>query len=241
MRFRADVFAIEDTTVQLTWRGAPAGPGGNHGAATDRSTRTLEAVGEAGPGAIDRRRARGRHGVPLHGRAEGRRTAAAPRSDPHAPHVARRRAHPAVDHQRHPYRRARVRRCSLASVEDPEPVGAAPAAVRVGRHRRMDAMGLAARRVQRRSRRSRHASRMGDTRHVARKRAATMDAHARQSRDDEAHPRTGRGHVGGDGPAFRSGPHHRSTGPAHRARRNGRRRPRPRTRPRCCGGRRCGR
>jgi len=51
MRFRAEVFAVEDTTMQLTWRGAPAGPV-TVTVSDDRSTRHLEAIGEAGPGAL---------------------------------------------------------------------------------------------------------------------------------------------------------------------------------------------
>ena len=51
MRFSADVFAVEDTTVQLTWRGAPAGPVAIT-VRDERSTRTLEVVGESGPGAL---------------------------------------------------------------------------------------------------------------------------------------------------------------------------------------------
>jgi predicted phosphodiesterase len=51
MGFRAEVFAIEDSAVQVTWRGAAPGPlaitidGG-------RAPRRIEAVGEGGPGAL---------------------------------------------------------------------------------------------------------------------------------------------------------------------------------------------
>ena len=107
MRFRADVFAIEDTTVQLTWRGAPAGPVAIT-VSDGQSTRTTRGRRRRGTGRDDRRRARGRHGVPHRGSAERRETRP-PSPHPHAPHVARRRAHPAVDHQRHPYRRALFR------------------------------------------------------------------------------------------------------------------------------------
>ena len=51
MRFRAEVFAVEDTTMQLTWRGAPAGPV-TVSVSDDHSTRHLEAIGEEGPGAL---------------------------------------------------------------------------------------------------------------------------------------------------------------------------------------------
>jgi 3',5'-cyclic-AMP phosphodiesterase len=51
MRFRTEVFAIEDTSVQLTWRGAPAGPV-EIALSDGRSTRTFEAIGESGPGAF---------------------------------------------------------------------------------------------------------------------------------------------------------------------------------------------
>ncbi|MEO5840016.1 MAG: metallophosphoesterase [Acidimicrobiales bacterium] len=50
MRFSAEVFATEDTAVQLTWRGAPTGPV-TITVSDDRSTRTLEAIGD-GPGAL---------------------------------------------------------------------------------------------------------------------------------------------------------------------------------------------
>jgi hypothetical protein len=51
MRFSADVFAIEDTTAQLTWRGAPAGPVAVT-VSDGRTTRRVEAIGESGPGAM---------------------------------------------------------------------------------------------------------------------------------------------------------------------------------------------
>ena len=51
MRFSAEVFAVEDTSVQLTWRGAPAGPVAIT-VSDGRSTRRLEAVGDSGPGAL---------------------------------------------------------------------------------------------------------------------------------------------------------------------------------------------
>ena len=51
MRFKAEVFAVEDTSVQLTWRGAPAGPV-TITVRSDAATRRLETVGEEGPGAF---------------------------------------------------------------------------------------------------------------------------------------------------------------------------------------------
>ena len=51
MRFRAEVFAVEDTSVQVTWRGAPAGPVTITVRAGD-STRRVEAVADEGPGAF---------------------------------------------------------------------------------------------------------------------------------------------------------------------------------------------
>ena len=51
MRFRTEVFAVEDTSVQVTWRGAPAGPVTITVRAGD-STRRVEAVADEGPGAI---------------------------------------------------------------------------------------------------------------------------------------------------------------------------------------------
>jgi predicted phosphodiesterase len=51
MRFHAEVFAVEDDALQVTWRGAPAGP---VAVTVDdgRRTRQVEAVGEAGPGTV---------------------------------------------------------------------------------------------------------------------------------------------------------------------------------------------
>ena len=51
MRFKAEVFAVENTSAQLTWRGAPAGPV-TVTVRSDASTRCLETVGEEGPGAF---------------------------------------------------------------------------------------------------------------------------------------------------------------------------------------------
>jgi 3',5'-cyclic-AMP phosphodiesterase len=51
MGFRAEVFAVEDSSIQLTWRDAPAGP---VALTVDdgRASRRLEAIGEAGPGSF---------------------------------------------------------------------------------------------------------------------------------------------------------------------------------------------
>ena len=51
MRFSAEVFAVEDTSMQVTWRGAPAGPV-TITVSDDHSTRRLESIGESGPGAM---------------------------------------------------------------------------------------------------------------------------------------------------------------------------------------------
>jgi hypothetical protein len=51
MRFSAEVFATEDTALQLTWRGAPTGPV-TITVRDDRSVRSIEAIGEAGPGSF---------------------------------------------------------------------------------------------------------------------------------------------------------------------------------------------
>jgi 3',5'-cyclic-AMP phosphodiesterase len=51
MRFSSEVFAVEDTCAQLTWRGAPAGPVAIT-VSDGRTTRTLETISESGPGSF---------------------------------------------------------------------------------------------------------------------------------------------------------------------------------------------
>ena len=51
MGFSAEVFATEDSSIQLTWRDAPAGPV-TLTVDDGRATRQLEAIGEAGPGSF---------------------------------------------------------------------------------------------------------------------------------------------------------------------------------------------
>ena len=51
MGFRAEVFAIEDSSIQLTWRDAPAGPV-TITVDDGRAARRLEPIGEAGPGSL---------------------------------------------------------------------------------------------------------------------------------------------------------------------------------------------